>query len=128
MMRMSNRISVEEALRLIAAGEYTTEMEVTFEGVDGIEALDAIALGEAGIEVPESLIYYDDDAIVADEAFDGPWEQIDSDRAEEAKYLQLELKIDPEIRAWINSNRIDVNSLLKKLLEDTYRTAALLQK
>lgn len=123
---MSNQISVKEALRLISIGEYSTEIEVTFEGVDGIEALDAIALGEAGIDVPENLIYYDDAAIVDDEEFDGPWEKIDSDIEEEKKYLHLEMKIDPEIREWINSNRIDVNLLVKKLIEDAYRTAKLL--
>lgn len=126
MMSMSNQISVKEALRLISTGEYSPEIEVTFEGVDGIEALDAIALGEAGIDVPENLIYYDDAAIVDDEEFDGPWEKIDSDIEEEKKYLHLEMKIDPEIREWINSNRIDVNLLVKKLIEDAYRTAKLL--
>lgn len=127
-MSMSNQISVKEALRLISEGEYSTKMEVTFEGVDGIEALDAIVLGEAGIDVPENLIYYDDSAIVDDEEFDGPWEKIDSDIEEETKYLQIEMKIDSEIREWINSNRIDVNLLVKKLIEDAYRTAKLLQK
>jgi len=128
MMSMSNKISVKEALRLISTGAYSTEIEVTFEGVDGIEALDAVALGEAGIDVPENLIYYDDESIVDDEEFDGPWEKIDSDIEEETKYLHLDMKIDPEIREWINSNRIDVNLLVKKLIEDAYRTAKLLQK
>ena len=113
---MSNQISVKEALRLISKGQFSSQMEVTFEGVDGIEALDAVALGEAGVDVPEHLIFYDDSTIVDDEAFDGPWEKIDSDIEEEAKYLQIEMKLDPEIRNWINSNRIDVNSLVKKLL------------
>jgi len=125
---MSNQISVKEALRLISKGQFSSQMEVTFEGVDGIEALDAVALGEAGVDVPEHLIFYDDSAIVDDEAFDGPWEKIDSDIEEEAKYLQIEMKLDPEIRNWINSNRIDVNLLVKKLVEDAYRTAKLVQK
>ena len=125
---MSNQISVKEALRLISKGQFSSQMEVTFEGVDGIEALDAVALGEAGVDVPEHLIFYDDSTIVDDEAFDGPWEKIDSDIEEEAKYLQIEMKLDPEIRNWINSNRIDVNSLVKKLLEDAYHTAKLMQK
>jgi hypothetical protein len=128
MISMSNQISVKEALRLISKGQFSSQMEVTFEGVDGIEALDAVALGEAGVDVPEHLIFYDDSTIVDDEAFDGPWEKIDSDIEEEAKYLQIEMKLDPEIRNWINSNRIDVNSLVKKLLEDAYHTAKLMQK
>lgn len=128
MMNMSNQISVKEALRLISTGQFSSKMEVTFEGVDGIEALDAVALGEAGVDVPENLIFYDDTTIVEDEEFDGPWEKIDSDIEEETKYLQIEMKLDPEIRNWINSNRIDVNLLVKKLIEDAYRTAKLVQK
>ena len=128
MMSMSKKISVKEALRLISLGEFSTKMEVIFEGVEGIEAIDAVALGEAGVDVPENLIFYDDTTIVDDEEFDGPWEKIDSDIEEEAKHLQIEIKIDPEIRNWINSNHIDVNSLVKKLIEDAYRTAKLLQK
>ena len=125
---MSKKISVKEALRLISLGEFSTKMEVTFEGVEGIEAIDAVVLGEAGVDVPENLIFYDDTTIVDDEEFDGPWEKIDSDIEEEAKYLQIEIKINPEIRNWINSNHIDVNSLVKKLIEDAYRTSKLLQK
>ena len=128
MMSMSKKISVKEALRLISLGEFSTKMEVIYEGVEGIEAIDAVALGEAGVDVPENLIFYDDTTIVDDEEFDGPWEKIDSDIEEEAKHLQIEIKIDAEIRNWINSNHIDVNSLVKKLIEDAYRTAKLLQK
>ena len=127
-MSMSKQISIKEALRLISLGEFSTNMEVTFEGVEGIEAIDAVALGEAGVDVPENLIFYDDTTIVDDEEFDGPWEKIDSDIEEEKKYLKLEMKIDPEIRNWINSNHIDLNSLVEKLIEDAYRTAKLLQK
>ena len=125
---MSKQISVKEALRLISTGQFSSKMEVTFEGVDGIEALDAVALGEAGVNVPENLIFYDDTTIVDDEEFDGPWEKINSDREEETKYLQIEMKLDPEIRNWINANRIDVTLLVKKLIEDAYRTAKLVQK
>lgn len=125
---MSNQISAKEALRLISTGQFSSQMEVTFEGVDGVEALDAVVLGEAGVDVPEHLIFYDDSTIVEDEAFDGSWKKIDSDIEEEARYLQIEMKLDPEIRNWINSNRIDVNLLVNKLIEDAYRTAKLVQK
>ncbi|MBC6996368.1 hypothetical protein QWY85_20135 [Neolewinella lacunae] len=80
---MSNQVTVKEALELIASGAYTSEMEVEFTGVERVEALDAVALGEAGVDVPDDLICYDDDAIADDEAFDGPWESIDSDLEEE---------------------------------------------
>ena len=128
MMSMNKKISVKEALRLISLGEFSSNMEVTFAGVEGIEALDAAALGEAGIDVPEDLIFYDDTTIIDDEDFAGPWEEIDSDLEEEAKYLKIDMPIDPEIRDWINTNHIDVHALVKKLIEDAYRTAKLLQQ
>lgn len=61
-------------------------MTIDFAEAESIEVLDAVKLGEAGIDVPEHLIYYDDDAIADDNAFDGPWKEIDSALEEEANY------------------------------------------
>ncbi len=123
MTNMSKQISVKEALQLISTGAFSTKVEVTFEGIDGIEAIDAVALGEVGVDVPEDLIFYDDATIADDDEFDGPWENIDSDVEEEAKYLQIALQLNPKISNWINSNHIDVNALVKQLIEDAYRAA-----
>jgi hypothetical protein len=43
------------------------------------------------------------------------------------KYLKLEMKLNPEIISWINSNKIDVNLLVEKLVEDVYRTSKLFE-
>lgn len=70
-MIMIRQVSVEKALVLISSGAFTSSTEVEFDGVEGIEALDAVKLGEAGVDVPEALIYYNDDDIVYDEEIDG---------------------------------------------------------
>lgn len=124
---MSKSVNVKEALRLIALGEYTSDRLVIFEGEERIEALVAATLGEAGIDVPEALIYYDDESIIDDEEFSGPWKTIENDLQEESKYLQLELKIDPEIQQWLIAKHIDVTRLVEKLINDTYRTEKLIQ-
>ncbi|MEM9526925.1 MAG: hypothetical protein AAGA31_09970 [Bacteroidota bacterium] len=125
---MSKQVSVEEALALISSGVFTLNTEVVFDKVVGVEALDAVKLGEAGVDVPEELIYYNDDAIVEDSDFAGPWENIVSDTKEEKKFLKLEMKIDPEIGNWLSSNDVDVNLLVEKLIEDAYRTSKLLKR
>jgi hypothetical protein len=43
------------------------------------------------------------------------------------KYLKLEMKLNPEIISWINSNKIDVDLLVEKLVEDVYRTSKLFE-
>ena len=125
---MSSLVTVKEALHLIRDGSLRPETRVDFTSVEGVEAVDAIVLGEAGIDVPEELIYYDDDAVAEDESFDGNWETIDSDVEEERKYVRLNMKVDPEIKDWITANNIDINSLVAKLVEDAYRTAQLIEK
>jgi hypothetical protein len=43
------------------------------------------------------------------------------------KYLKLEMKLNPEIISWINSNKIYVDLLVEKLVEDVYRTSKLFE-
>lgn len=119
---------MSEALTLISAGEYSEDLKVDFEEGVKVEALDALTLGKAGVEVPDHLIYYDDESIVDDEAFDGDWVEIESDVQEEQKYLTLEMKIDAEVKDWIAENNIDIDSLVQKLIKDAYQTAQLIKE
>lgn len=103
-------------------------MTVTFDGVKAVEAIEAVKLGAAGVDVPEELIFYDDDATIDDEEFDGDWQTIDSDIAEEEKYLRLEIKVNSDIKNWISSNEIDVALLMERLIHNAYETAQLIKK
>ena len=50
-----------------------------------VEALEAMQLARAGVEVPEERIYYDDEAIAEDEAFEGEWTPVATDGLAEAE-------------------------------------------
>lgn len=42
--------------------------------------------------------------------------------------IRLEMRVNPEITAWIYSNDIDVDQLVAKLLEDAFRTSQMVSK
>jgi hypothetical protein len=73
------KISLNEALKLLADNKLGSNYSVGFLASDRIEATDAIKLGAIGIDVPEENIYYDDDHIADDDDFNGEWIPIDSD-------------------------------------------------
>lgn len=58
----ANKISVEDALNLIKAGKFNSKVEVYFTEAK-IDVIDAFLQGKNGIDVPDSLIEYDDDKI-----------------------------------------------------------------
>lgn len=117
-----NKISVAEALKRLEVGEPIAEYAVDFERVK-VEALDVMKLSKAGVDVPEEAIYYDDDDIVYDEAFEGDWEQIDYDPIQEME-AQTEVKIalKKEVRQWIEAEDIKLDKLIEILVDGFYRS------
>lgn len=86
----NHKISVAEALQRVAAGESVRECSVDFEHVK-VEALVAFKLGKAGIEVPETVIYYNDDDIVYDEEFEGDWVRVETSNANKIRNFGIQL-------------------------------------
>lgn len=117
-----NKISVAEALKRLEVGEPIAEYAVDFERVK-VEALDVMKLSKAGVDVPEEAIYYDDEDIVYDEAFEGDWEQIDYDPIQEME-AQTEVKIalKKEVRQWIEAEDIKLDKLIEILVDGFYRS------
>jgi len=125
MINMTKQVSVPEALRLIESGQFSSELLVSFTETEPVEALDAVTLGSAGVDVPEELIYYADETIVEDVEFSGDWHPIPSDLVEESKFIRLEMELRPEVKEWLNSKEIDISLLVGKLLDNAYETAKL---
>lgn len=71
-MQNSTLLTVSEALERARKGESLSSCSVDFKAIK-VEALDAIQLNKAGLQVPQEAIYYDDDAIAYDEDFEGDW-------------------------------------------------------
>lgn len=74
----NHKITVTEALDLLDAGQSLATYTIDFAGTR-VESLDVMKLLKAGKSVPEDLIYYQDEDILDDEEFAGPWQQIDTD-------------------------------------------------
>ena len=124
------QLSIQQALDHLDAGTLPEGAVLSPEPTERVEALDALRLGEAGVDVPEELIDYDDAAIegAEDEAFEGPWEPITSDREAEAEFLRLEVRVDSDVRTWLMESNVDVRRLVEKLLTDAYKTTVLVKR
>lgn len=119
----NQKISLEEALTLLANNELDSSYSVGFLASDRVGATDAIKLGAMGIDVPEENVGYDDDSIADDDDFDGEWIPIDSDVEHYKSHLTIQLKVDKEIENWLSSADIDLDSLVSELLTGFYRSS-----
>lgn len=125
---MKTKLSVAEALQKARAEEPLQGYQVDFTD-HKVEALEAMQLAKAGVEVPEESIYYDDEAIAEDEAFEGEWTSVATDGLAEAEAaLNVRLHLDPEIKYWLEQQSIPTSQLLEQLLVNFYRTEQQLRK
>ena len=120
-MSETNYISVAEALARLQRGDSITGATIDFRGAQ-VKARDAFTLGQAGIEVPDAVIVYDDADVAADPEFDDyDWQRTDADPlADSEGGLTVRLDLDAELRAWIQQENIPLQSLLERLLRDFY--------
>lgn len=124
----SKKISLKEALKLLASNKLDSGYSVEFSESDRVEATDAIKLGAIGIAVPEENIYYDDENIADDDEFNGEWTPIDSDIEHYKSHLTIQLKVDKEIENWLSTADIDLDSLVSELLTGFYRSSKAVNK
>lgn len=127
---MKTKLTVAEALQRARAEEPLQGYQVDFTD-HKVEALEAMQLAKAGVEVPEESIYYDDEAIAEDEAFEGEWTPVATDGLAEAEAeaaLNVRLQLDPEVKAWLEQQSIPTSQLLEQLLVNFYRTEQRLRK
>lgn len=112
-------INQMEAIKLLEAGADISDYKVIF-NEEKIEAIQAILLGKNKIDVPESLIYYNDDLI---DFSDDP--DITDDDLATGKIvwnIRATLPLDKELKDWIVNEKIDVDKLLIKLMRSFYET------
>jgi predicted XRE-type DNA-binding protein len=127
---MKTKLTVAKALQKGRVEEPLQGYQVDFTD-HKVEALEAMQLAKAGVEVPEESIYYDDEAITEDEAFEGEWTPVATDGLAEAEAeaaLHVRLHLDPEIKYWLEQQSIPTSQLLEQLLVNFYRTEQRLRK
>lgn len=119
-MTNQNKLSVSEALKRIESGQSIEGYSVDFERVK-VEALDVMKLAKNGVEVPEDAIYYDDEDIIDDEDFDGPWEMIDYDPLEGSPNVtEVRIHLNNEVKSWLDKRDIKLDKLVEQLLNGFY--------
>ncbi len=112
-------ISQQEAIKLLKEGADISEYKIVF-NQEKVEALQAILLGKNNIEVPEELIYYDDDAI--DFSDDPDITDNDLDTGKIVWNIKASISVNKELKDWIVKENVDVDRLLTKLIENFYET------
>ena len=117
----TKHLTVAEALQRARIGKPLQGYQVDFTN-HKVEALEAMQLAKAGVDVPEESIYYDDDAIAEDEAFKGEWTPVATDGLAEAEApLDIRLQLEPEVKAWLEQQPVPPSQLLEQLLVNFYR-------
>ncbi|MEI6140298.1 MAG: hypothetical protein WCP85_13605 [Mariniphaga sp.] len=108
-----------EAIKMLEANEDISTYKVVF-NEEKIEALNAILLGKNKINVPEELIYYNDNSI--DFSDDPDIMQEDFETGKLTWNIKASLPVDKEMKDWIVKEKIDVDKLLIKLMRNFYDT------
>lgn len=122
-------ISADTALTLLSKGENIKNLQIDFANTK-IKAIDAFKLGKEGIDVPDELIYYDDEDIAYDPEFDDyEWERTDIDPLTLLEeQITVNINIEKNIKEWIQKNDIDMKPLLEELVRNFYSTQQLVNK
>lgn len=110
-------INQENLIKLLRAGQDISAYQIKLDDTK-IEALDAILLRKNGVTVPDELVYYADDEIDFEDDPDISEEDFETGRL--VRIINAEIPVDKEISDWIRNDNINVNSLLRDLIESFY--------
>lgn len=112
-------IHQQEAIGILEAGKDISAYKLIFDE-NKVEALHAILLGKNKIKVPEELIYYNDDDINFSDDDDITDEDLETGKI--VWNIKTSLPVDKELKDWITKEKIDVNSLVIRLMRNFYET------
>jgi hypothetical protein len=135
-MTTLHKISVAAAIDLLKAGSSLENKIIADLDSAKISAIDALLLAEHGIVLPDANVVYDDTAVVADPDFEGvKWgkalpfgglkRQLEEEALTESVTIRLQVKND-DMKVWMQANRLKLDQVVTKLLEDLYQTERLL--
>lgn len=118
-------INQTEAIQLLKGKADLSDYEIQLDAAP-VEALDAILLGRNGISIPESLIYYEDEAIDFSDDPDLTDEDLSNGKIKWLVYTELAL--DEEIRDWVKKENINLSELLSNMVTNFYQNVQSLRK
>jgi len=113
-------INQKKAVELLKGGQAVNDYDIHFND-DKVEALDAFLLRKNGIEIPDHLVFYDDESIDFDDDADIATEDFENEKL--VRVLRAEVAVDKEIADWVSQGNVNVNELLTNLMRDFYKNA-----
>jgi hypothetical protein len=115
----------KNAIELIKSGEEVQDFEIDFNN-EQIPVKDVTLFNKNKINVPDNLVFYNDEDIDCSDIPEISLEDIDSGKIQ---WINIEeFPIDNEIRSWILSQNIKLNELIPYLLKNFYQSIKLIQK
>ncbi|MBN8682099.1 MAG: hypothetical protein J0L99_05585 [Chitinophagales bacterium] len=117
-MAAAQTINQKKAVELLRGGQSVSDYTIYFND-DKVEALDAFLLRKNGIDLPDSLVFYDDASINFEDDADLAAGDFEEDKL--VRILRAEVVIDNEIADWVTQSNINVNQLLSNLMRDFYK-------
>jgi hypothetical protein len=117
---IAKTINQTKAVELLRSGQSISGYQIQFTE-DKVEALDAFLLRKNGIELPDYLVFYDDESIDFGDDVDISAEDFVHEKL--VRVLRAEVVVDQEIADWVSQDNINVNQLLTNLMKDFYKNA-----
>lgn len=117
---IAKTINQTKAVELLRSGQSISGYQIQFTE-DKVEALDAFLLRKNGVELPDYLVFYDDESIDFGDDADISAEDFVHEKL--VRVLRAEVVVDQEIADWVSQDNINVNQLLTNLMKDFYKNA-----
>lgn len=135
-------MKIEEAIELAKTDKSLEGITIEDLKDTQVKAVDALALAEKGIVLPEQNIYYDDADIAYDPDFDDvewsdksiqlTWEEkmeLAKQFNEHEEEISVKIKIsDKEIRKWIHDNYDKMGVILEHFVIDIYKANKMIKE
>jgi len=122
---MMNKIYWKELIIMLKNGKEISDYEIDFRD-EMVDFKDVALLNRNGIRVPENLIQYNDDDI--DFSDDPEITDEDINKINLSYRFAETIPINAEIKEWLKTERIDINTLAAQLIRNFYETMKNLQK
>lgn len=117
---IAKTINQTKAVELLRSGQSISGYQIQFTE-DKVEALDAFLLRKNGVELPDYLVFYDDENIDFGDDADISAEDFVHEKL--VRVLRAEVVVDKEIADWVSQGNININQLLTNLMKDFYKNA-----
>ena len=139
------KIRIEQAIAMARNNESLEGIVIEQLADKQVRAVDALALADHGIVIPEQNIYYNDDDIAYDPDFDDvewskeplkmTWEEkiqlSEEINKNQKKEEEISVKVnisDQEVRQWVNENADKMGRILGNFIVDIYKANQIIKE